>query len=87
MTSHNETGSRTENISVTRRLEANFYFLADNVLLHHDDDDNEDDDDDNDDIINIAAGLCRVRGVGERERERERVWTRCRPDVLVDCRS
>ena len=23
----------------------------------------------------------------ERERERERVWTRCRPDVLVDCRS
>ena len=25
--------------------------------------------------------------VREREREREREWTRCRPDVLVDCRS
>ena len=58
MTSHNETCSRTENISVTRVLESNFYFLADNVLLHDDDDDDED----NDDIINIAAGLCRVRG-------------------------
>ena len=58
MTSHNETGSGTENISVTRRAESNFYFLADNVLLH----DDNDDDEDNDDIINIAAGLCRVRG-------------------------
>ena len=49
MTSHNEAGSGTENISVARRLESNFYFLADNVLLH------DDDEEDNDDIINIAG--------------------------------
>ena len=62
MTSHNETGSGTENISVTRRAESNFYFLADNVLLHDDDEDDDDDEDNDEDIINIAAGLCRVRG-------------------------
>ena len=67
---------RKLSVSHAVRAESNFYFLADNVLLH------DDDDDDNDDIIiNIAAGLCRLRG-GRCERERER---ECGRDAVPTC--